>query len=143
MRTSGDELLPVPSVLERADTYYTTVTDRRGNSSRKAELVFYLAGVKKKFVLVENIGDGYTLPAYEQIKQGLDRSDSVTVWIREDEASYVEPKVFQITTDRQTLLAFEAVKFKERPIILFLMLGGLGCIILPVHVFFPGVFRRK
>jgi hypothetical protein len=141
--TSKDSLMPVSGVLDRADTYYSTVTDRHGDKSRKAELVFYLVGIKKKFALVENIGNEYSLKEYEQIKDGLNRSDSVTVWIKEEEDSYWDPKVFQITTDRKILLEFDAVRYKEQPVALFLCLGSLGCIGFSVYAFFPKLFRRK
>ncbi len=139
MWTPQSSLTALKGTLRSCDTYVTTVTSTScfgyTHDSQKAELLFYLNEFPKKFSLVENIGDDFNSSAYENIKAGLRHADSVTVWVQKSELEGLEPKVFQIDTDKITLLDFDTVRFKDRSLTAYLLLLGLGCIFLPVYLF--------
>lgn len=92
---------------------------------------------------MENIGSNYSDEEYEIIKNELNRSDSVTVWVKKPEVGDWEPQVFQIETEKGIVLGFQTVRFKDRPLIVFLLLMGLGCVILPIYALYPMLFRRR
>jgi hypothetical protein len=144
--TTESSLIPLKGTLQSCDTYVTPVssTNRYGQkaNSQKAELIFYLNGHKKKFTLTENIGSGYRNEDYENIKGKLNRSDTVTVWVKKSEIGNWEPKIFQIKTDTETILKLQTVRFKERPLAVFLLVMGLGSIFFPIYVFYPKLFRK-
>ena len=126
--TFKSSLTQIKGTLRAADTYVTNVTDRRGHDSRKSEFIFYINGRQQKFYFAENIGDKWSNAKYEQILQGLKRSDTVTVWVRKSEVDEYEPEVFQIDNDNTTLLDFETVRTDKSPLTAFLLLLGLGSI---------------
>lgn len=107
--TFRSNLTQIKGTLRAADIYIEEVEDRRGHKSRKAELIFYLNGRQQKFYLVKNIGNDAHDEKYEQILQGLKRSDSVKVSVRKSEVDFYEPELFQIDNETETLLKFEAV----------------------------------
>ena len=103
-------LIPLKGTLQSCDIYVTPVssTNRYGYEakSQKAELIFYLNEHKKKFALMENIGSEYRDEDYEDIKGKLNRSDTITVWVKKSELDYWEQQIFQINTNRETVLDF-------------------------------------
>jgi hypothetical protein len=147
MLTSRATLTPIKGTLENCYIYITTVSSKTKYNyeaiSQKSELIFYLIEFKIKFALVENIGSDYRNKEYEDIQSKLKRADSVTVWIKKSELEYWEPKIFQIDADKETVLEFQNVRFKERTIVFFLLLFGIGCIIFPVYAFYPRLFKSK
>lgn len=144
--TTENSLIPLKGTLQSCNTYITPVsnTKRYGSkaNSQKAELIFYLNEHKKKFTLMENIGDDYSNEEYENINRKLNRSDSVTVWVKKSAVADWEPKVFKINTDSETILKLQTIRFKERPLALFLLLMGLVSIFFPIYVFYPKLFRK-
>jgi hypothetical protein len=145
--TPKSSLTPLKGTVQSCDIYVTPVSSKNRYGyeakSQKAELIFYLNEYKKKFALMENIGGDYKNEQYEEIRDKLNRTDSVTVWIKKSEIDYWEPQVFQIETDTGTALNFQIVRFKERPLTIFLLLMGLSCLILPIYVFYPRIFRKR
>lgn len=145
--TPKSSLIPLKGTVQSCNTYVTTVSSKNRygyeSKSQKAELIFYLNGHKKKFALSENIGNDYRNKEYEEIKKKLNRADSVTAWIKESEADYWEPQIFQIETDRGIVLDFQTVRFKNRPLTIFLLLMGLGCIMLSIYAFYPRIFSKQ
>lgn len=135
-------LTEIKGSLGAADTYITNVTDRRGHESRKSELIFSINGRKQKFYLVENIGDKWIDEKYEKILQGLKRTDTITVWVRQSEVDEYEPEVFQIDNDRTTLLDFETVRTDKSPLTAFMLLLGLGSITAFLWLRFPDKFNK-
>ena len=84
--TFKSQLTDIKGLLSSADTYVTTVTERRrGTKSQKSELIFYISGRQKKFRLVENIGSKYRNEEFEKIRKDLKRADSITVWVEKKE----------------------------------------------------------
>lgn len=125
--TFKSQLSEIKGVLSSADTYVTTVTERRrGTKSQKSELIFYISGRQNKFRLVENIGNDYRNEEFENIKRDLRQADSITVLVKKTEIEAYEPKVFQIDTERKTILQFEKVRTKDSGITLFLLFLGIG-----------------
>ena len=55
---------------------------------------------------MENIGSEYRDEDYEDIKGKLNRSDTITVWVKKSELDYWEQQIFQINTNRETVLDF-------------------------------------
>jgi len=147
MLTSRASLTPIKGTLENCNIYITTVSSKTKYNyeaiSQKSELIFYLIEFKIKFALIENIGSDYRNKEYENIQSKLKRADSVTVWIKKSELEYWEPKIFQIDADNETVLEFQSVRFKERTLVIFLLLLGIGCIIFPVYAFYPKLFKSK
>jgi hypothetical protein len=144
--TPKTSLTPLKGTIQSCHTYVTPVSSKNRYGyeakSQKAELIFYLHEHKKKFALMENIGSNYRNKEYEEIKSKLNRVDSVTVWVKKSELSYWEPQVFQIETERGTVLDFQTVRFKDRPLTVFLLLMGLGCVIFPIYAFYPRLFSK-
>jgi hypothetical protein len=145
--TPKKSLIPLKGTLQSCDTYVTPVssTNRYGYEakSQKAELIFYLQEHKKKFALAENIGSDYRDEQYEAIKSKLNRADTVAVWVKKSELDYWEPQVFQVDTDRETVLDFQTVRLKDRSLTAFLLLMGLGCVIFPIYAFYPRLFSKR
>jgi hypothetical protein len=145
--TSKSSLVPLKGTIKHCDTYITTVSSRGrygyDAKSQKAELIFYLNEHKKKFALVDNIGGDYRNEEYDRIKASLRRADSVTVWIRKSEIGNWEPKIFQIESNREKVLDYQAVRFKERPLTAFLLIMGLGCVGFPLYAFYHHWFNRR
>ncbi|RZJ47793.1 MAG: hypothetical protein EOO44_21960 [Flavobacterium sp.] len=140
--TFKSNLTQIKGTLRAADTYVTSVTDRRGHESRKSELIFYINGRQQKFYFAENIGDEWRDEKYEKILQGLQRADTVTVWVRKSEVNEYEPEVFQIDNERTTLLDFETVRTDKSPLTAFMLLLGLGSITAFLWFRFPDKFNK-
>ena len=145
--TPRSSLIPLKGTLRSCNTYVTPVssTNRYGYEakSQKAELTFYLYEYMKKFALSENIGNDDINKQYEKIKGKLTRADSVTVWIKKSELDYWEPQVFQIDNDKETALDLKTVRFKNRPLTVFLLLLGLASAIFPIYVFYPKISSQQ
>jgi hypothetical protein len=124
------DLVPVAGKLFSAEIYITNVESHRGGQSRKSELIFFLTDKHQKFVLSENIGDEYKNPFYLQVQQGLHAARTITVYIKESELDEYEPKVYQIDTDRGTLIDFESVRTEHSNVAIFMLALGIGCILL-------------
>ena len=135
--TFKSNLTKIKGTLRVADTDVTNVTDRRGRESRKSELIFYINGRQQKFYIAENIEDEWRNEKYEKILQGLKRADTVTVWVRKSEVGEYEPEVFQIDSERTTLLDFETVRTAKSPITAYMLLLGLGSITAFLWLRFP------
>ena len=140
--TFKSSLAQIKGTLRSADTYVTNVTDRRGYESKKSELIFYINERKQRFYLAENIGDEWRNEKYATIIKGLERADSITVWVKKSEFDAYEPKVFQIDNEKETLLDFEMVRDEERPIAAFMLLLGLCSIVVFLWVRFPDEFKK-
>jgi len=141
--TGKSSLSALKGTIRAVDTYVTTVSDRQGHNSQKSELIFYMNEFKQKYYLAENIGDSYTNEKYETIRQGLRQTDSVTVWVKKNEISVYEPKVFQIESDnRIILLEYESVISSKVPITLFLFFMGLGSIGAYLYLRFPDRVKK-
>jgi hypothetical protein len=138
--TPKSSLVPLKGTLQSCNSYVIPVnsTSRYGyeTKSQKAELVFYLNEHKKKFAMMENIGSNFTHKQFDEIDSYLRQGDVVTVWVKKRELDYWAPQVFQIETDRGTVLEFETVRFKNRPLTVFFLLFGIGCILLPLYAFY-------
>ena len=65
--TSDADLTQLKGNLQAVNTYVSTVTDRRGHTSQKSEMIFFLNDRKQKYQLTENIGDKYYDDKYEHI----------------------------------------------------------------------------
>ncbi len=135
--TFKSSLTEIKGTVREADTYVTNVTDRRGHESRKSELIFYINGRQQKFYFVENIGNEWRDEKYEKILQGLKRADTVTVWVKKTETESYAPEVFQIDSEKETLLDFETVRTDKGPVTAFMLLLGLGSITLFLWFRFP------
>lgn len=142
--TPKSSLTPLRGTLLSCDIYVTPVSSKRhygfDAKSQKAELIFYLKEHKKKFALLDNIGSNNRKEEFGDIKSKLTRAGSVTVWVKKSELDYWEPHVFQIDTDKITVLNLHTVRFKERPLTAFLLLMGLSFVIFPIYVFYPSLF---
>jgi len=145
--TSRASLILIRGTLENSNIYITTVSSKTKYNheaiSQKSELIFYLVEFKIKFALVENIGSDYRNKEYEEIQTKLKKADSVTVWIKKSEMEFWEPKIFQIEADHEIVLEFQNVRFKERSLVIFFLLLGIGCIIFPVYAFYPRLFKSN
>lgn len=120
------DLVPVVGKLSSADVYITNV-ESRGAQTRRSELVFFLAGKHQKFRLSENIGEEYRNPFYYKIQEGLSAARTVSVYIKKSELNAYEPKVYQIDTDRGTLVDFESTRTEHSTLAIFMLSMGVGC----------------
>ena len=140
--TSKSSLTQIKGTLRAADTYVSKVTDRRGHSSQKSELIFYFNERKQKYYFVENIGDKFDDDKYERILSGLKRADTVSVWVKKSEVDKYEPKVFQIDSDKTTLLDFESVQTENSTLGAFMLVLGLGSIVGYFWSRYPDKFNK-
>jgi hypothetical protein len=140
--TFKSNLTQIKGTLRSAETYVTNVKDSRGHESRKSELIFYINGRQQKYYFAENIGDKWRDDKHEKILQGLKRADTVTVWVRKSEVDEYEPEVFQIDNERTTLLDFETVRTDKSPMTVFLLILGVGSIILFLWFRYPDKFNK-
>ena len=140
--TFKSNLTQIKGTLRDADIYITTGTNRYGNESRKSELIFYINGLNQKFQLAEGIGDKWRNEKYVKILKGLERADTITVWVKKSEVIKYEPKVFQIDNDKGTLLDFEAVRDDKRLMTGFILLLGLASITAFLWFSFPDYFNK-
>jgi len=140
--TFKSELTKIRGTLRAADANVTNVTDRRGHDSRKSELIFYLNRRKQKFYLAENIGDEWYNNKYENLLKGLKHADTITVWVKKSEVDEYKPEIFQIDTDRITLLEFETVRTAKSPFTALILLVGLGSITAFLWFRFPDKFNK-
>ena len=145
--TPKNSLVALKGTLQSCDTYVTSVNSANHYGyeakSQKADLIFYLQEHKKKFALSENIGSNYNDEHYEKIKNKLKRADTVTVWVKKSALGNWQPQVFEIDTDKETVLDFQTVRFEERPLTAFLLLTGLSCVIFPIYFFYPRLFGKQ
>jgi hypothetical protein len=128
--------------IRTADTYIETNTDRYGHSSQKSELIFYLNEYKKEFYMAHNIGDDYFDREYENILKQLKRADSIIVWVRPRDIKDYQPKVFQITSGNDVILDFDDLRTEKSPVTIFMLILGLGSIVLFVYIRFPSKWEK-
>ncbi len=141
--TFKSQLTEIKGVLSSADTYVTTVAERRrGIKSQKSELIFYISGRQQKFRLVENIGNNYRNEEFEMIKKDLKRADSITLWVKQTELATYEPKIFQIDTGRKTILEFEKVRTKDSGFTLFILFLGIGSLTFYFWTLYPEKIKK-
>jgi hypothetical protein len=130
--TSKSQLVQLKGTLRSANTYVSDVTntDEYGvnHDSRKAELIFYLNEFKQKYYLTENIGNSYQDDKYEEILKGLNHVDTISVWVKKNEVTDWQPKVFEIDEDNLKLLDFKKVRLNESPLFILFSVLGIGCI---------------
>lgn len=93
--------------------------------SRRVTLYFRLNEHQKLFKLVENIGQDYSHDEYNRISNLLKKSQSVGVWINQNELESSQPKVFQIDVNERTILDFGTVKSEHSGVFIFTLLLGV------------------
>lgn len=135
-------LIEIKGTIRNADTYSRTNTDRYGHSSQRSELIFYLNEHKKKFYLARNIGDKYYDNEYEEIANRLKQADSISVWIKPSELNEFQPKVFQIASDKNTILDFNNVRTEKNGMTIFLLILGIGSMLLYLYLRFPEKWNK-
>lgn len=141
--TFRSQLTEIKGLLSSVDTYVTTVTERsRGSKTQKSELIFYISGRQQKFRLVENIGNDCRNEEFEKIKKDLKRADSITVWVKKTGLDTYEPKIFQIDTDRKTILEFGKVRTKDFGLTLFFLFLGIGLLTFYFWTIYPEKFQK-
>jgi len=140
--TSKSNMTQIKGTLRAADTYVTTVTDRHGHSSQRSELIFYFIERKQKYYFMENIGNKYDNDKYETILSGLKSADTVSVWVKKSEVDEYEPKVFQIDSDKKTLLDFKSVQMENNTLAAFMLVLGFGSIAGYFWSRYPDKFKK-
>ncbi len=94
-------------------------------NSRRATLYFSLNEYPKLFKLAENIGQDYSHDKYNRISNLLKESQSVVVWINQNELESNQPKIFQIDVNEQTIIDFSTVKYEHSGVFIFSLLLGI------------------
>ncbi|WP_339786168.1 hypothetical protein [uncultured Imperialibacter sp.] len=117
---------------------------RLGNEvrSRRATLIFSLNEHQKLFKLRENIGHEFSNSEYDRLSRLLLNSESVSVWISESQVDSIEPKVFQIDVNGQTILDFDSVTSKYSAVSALLLFLGLGATGFALYSKYPKRIRR-
>jgi len=96
----------------------------------------------KKFGLVENIGQDYYSKDYGDLLRKLWKGKNITVYVKDTEKDFHEPKVFQIDRDDLTILDFETVKSKNRWLTAFMLFMGLASIVLFIWFRYPDKLKK-
>jgi hypothetical protein len=135
-------LVELSGTIRSADTYTESNTDRKGHSSQKGELIFYLNGHNKKFYMAHNIGDEYFDKEYENIAIQLKRADNVSVWVRGRDIDEYQPKIFQITSGDEVILDYDNVRTEKSALTMFMLIFGFGSILLFLYLRFPQKWRK-
>ena len=130
-------LTELKGTLRAADTYITTITDHRGHSSQKSELIFYLKEYKKKFYMAHNIGQDFTDKNYDNILSQLRSSDSISVWIRPRDMESYQPKFFQLNNKEKTILDINEVTTETGYLTLFLLFAGVAILLFYFYSRYP------
>lgn len=135
-------LIAIKGTIRSADIYTKTNTDRKGHSSQKSELIFYLNEHKKQFYIAHNIGGEYFDKEYEDILKQIIHADFISVWIRPRDSNDFQPKIFQITSGDNIILDFDDVRTENSAITIFMLFLGLGSISLFLYLRFPEKWRK-
>jgi len=101
--TTEKSLIKRNGKIDFVETYYSQVSSR-GYNSIKSELKFAIENDNRKYVIFKNIEQKRTNEKYERIKNNLNNSGRVAVWIKENEKSSVQPKVFRIVNGQNEIL---------------------------------------
>jgi hypothetical protein len=112
------------------------------HKSNKAELVFYLEGINKKFSLSRIIDDEPIDKEYASMKKEFENSDTIRVWIRGSEIDDEMPKVFQIDVDGITILDYDTVRNEKNTFVIITLIGGLIVIAFSIKVTVPVWFKK-
>ena len=144
--TSRNSLIELSGTIKNSEVIVDRVSSRNRlgyeAKSRRATLFFSLNEYPKIFKLAENIGQDYSHEEYELISKSLKNSRTVSVWINESEIKDLAPKVFQIDTNRQTILDFKTVKTEHAGISIYLFLFGAGMTGLALYSKYPKRTRK-
>ncbi len=135
-------LVEIKGTIRSSNTYIETNTDRKGHSSQKSELIFYLNEHYKKFYLAHNIGNAYTDKDYDNIVNQLKSAKIVSVWIRKRDIDEYQPKVFQITSGNNVILDFKDVRTENSAVIFFMLIIGIGSICGFLYLRFPEKWNK-
>ncbi|AGA79487.1 hypothetical protein [Echinicola vietnamensis] len=105
--TTKNSLTEIKGKIRNSEVIVANVSSRSRlgykTKSRKATLYFSLNEHQKLFKLVENIGQDYLHDEYNQISKLLNKSNSVVVWINQNELESNQPKVFQVDVNERTM----------------------------------------
>lgn len=139
--TFKSSLVGIKGTLRAANIYVSTGEDRRGRKSQVSELIFYLNERQQQFHLAENIDQEWRNETYNRIMDGLQRADTITVWVRRKEAQEYQPTIFEIDSDGIVLLPYETVREEKGWMTAFLLFMGLGSVIAFLWFRFPKKFN--
>jgi len=124
MGTNKGSLTTLPGTIKDFNIRIDNVSSRNRMGyeakSRRATLFFSLNEYSKIFKLSENIGQKYYHQDYNRIVNFLKNSRTISVWIKKSDLQSIEPKVFQIDANDQTVLDFQTVKNEYSGVIAFL-----------------------
>lgn len=130
-------LTAIHGTFHSGEIYTETKTDSKGRSHDVHELVFFLNESDKEFRLTSDMGDHY------KILKGLNRSTSLTIWVKTSALGERYPKIYQIDRDdKYTLLALEDVRDNRRPVLGLLFALGLSIILFFVWMKYPEKLKR-
>lgn len=130
-------LTAIHGTLQSANIDTKAKTDREGHRYETRELVFFLNESDKEFRVSANVVDPY------KILKSLNRSISLTIWVKTSARDERSPKVFQIDRDgKYTLLAFNEVRDNQRPAMALLFVLGLALILFFVWMKYPEKLKK-
>ncbi len=128
--TNKNSLTELKGTIRNSEVIVDNVSSRNRigyeAKSRRVTLYFSLNEHQKLFKLVENIGQDYSHDEYNRISNLLKKSQSVVVWINQNELESNQPKVFQIDVNERTILDFNTVKSEPSGIFIFTLFLGIG-----------------
>lgn len=122
------QLTELKGTLSAENILVKTVNSGR-KSSQTSTLSFYLNEYKKKFVLVENVGNSWASLDHQRIERDLRVARDIIVSIKQSELDEYQPRVFEIRSDEKIILDFEEVKDQSRYLMAFFIAMGIGAII--------------
>lgn len=132
--TSKGELIERNGQIKTANIEYPRVRSR-GMVSTKCELSIDLEGDIRRYSIFKNIGQKKKYPKFEDLKNKLRTSQSVSVWINKSEESKLEPNVYRIINqDDKILYSIKDAKALSLIVFTIACLFGLALIfIIPAN----------
>ena len=122
--TTENSLIERNGQIEFVQTYYNQVSSR-GHKSIKSELRFSIKNDNKTYVIFKNIEQSRRNEKYERIKNKLNNSSKVAVWIKKNEQTDAQPKVFRIANGQEEVLYdMDDVKSELKFLFPFLLIMG-------------------
>lgn len=131
--TLNSSLTHLVGKLDTVQVLYEQVQASRGYGSTKSKLVFKLKNESQVFILMKNIGHEWNNKQFERIALEMNNSKRLSIAIKKDQLSEMNPTVFQIINNRNKIL-YNIKDAKSHSKIGFLICMSIGLLAIGVFL---------